>query len=122
MRPGPEVPDVGFGLTVHVDDASDSVRLVMVWRDGRPRYRVRPRGRSAAVSCPDELDPELLEFLLAWWNAFVDAGWPMDSWFLVDCPRCGAISFTPCVDQTRPGRRNRSVHRERDPTAPAARR
>lgn len=91
---------------------------VMVWEGQQPRFRVRGSAQSAIVTVPDQPDEPLLLFLRACWDDFTDAGWPAQSWFLNDCPRCGADSFEPCRAQsgrlTKPaGASMRTIHRER---------
>lgn len=103
--------DLGFGISVH---DGPPPREVLVYRDGEPAFAVRRHKGGARVFCPDVPDPELLEFLTASYDEFIDAGWTSGTWILTDCPVCGALPFHPCRSMSVPGRANRTVHHGRE--------
>ena len=102
MRVGPMIPNT----VVVWDNTADSPDDV--------GYLVEKKRGGAWVSYVHKPTSHLLAFLRAHWDVFVDAGWPMDTWFLNGCRKCGASSFEPCRSQAHRSRKpNRTIHQER---------
>ncbi len=83
----------------------------VLWVDGHPVFVADLEKRSATWEPWPRLQPVHREFLLAHWDWFIDQGWTMDAWFLVDCERCGASAFEVCRNLRNPKKPIRWQHR-----------
>lgn len=85
----------------------------VLWKVGTRSMRIYcDHGKPPPPFIRWQVNPELLEFLRAFFDTFLDLGFPWSAWFLNDCP-CGAGTFEPCRSKSRRYKYNRVVHRER---------
>lgn len=87
-------PEFFLGV-VGTGHPKDPIRAVL-WVDAVPIFVADQSNRSATWDPFPRLQPVHREYLLAHWDWFPDNGWPMDSWFLIPCQRCGAQAFEVC--------------------------
>lgn len=115
LCPHPAVLDDMFGEPM-VFAKEKHTKLIQIQRGEKVLWMAYTKNGWPCVWHYLQVDtPLLLEFLRAHWDSFVDAGYHPSSWFLNDCPKCGANSFEACLNlASKKGKTNYRIHKERN--------